>query len=159
LETSLGKRPSSVGIRKFRAAQTYSFIGPTSQRKNSRTTTNTTRTISTIKKAVLQWDAFKLSVQEAATLARPHDFDYLESFGAAYAQFRRYLPQFLDTFEFRASPACAELLKAVDLLRELNETAARHVLDDAPIGFIRRRWQPYVFEAEASIDAFTNCAC
>jgi hypothetical protein len=30
---------------------------------------------------VLEWDAFRLSVQEAATLARPHDFDYLESFG------------------------------------------------------------------------------
>ena len=24
--------------------------------------------------AVLEWDAFRLSVQEAATLARPHDF-------------------------------------------------------------------------------------
>lgn len=98
--------------------------------------------------AVLEWDAFRLSVQEAATLGRPHDFDYLESFGAAYAQFRRYVPRFLDAFEFRASAACAELLRAVDLLRELNKTAARRVPDDAPIGFIRRRWQPYVFEAE-----------
>ena len=33
-------------------------------------------------------------------------------------------------------------------MRELNEIAARHVPDVAPIGFIRRRWQPYVFETE-----------
>jgi hypothetical protein len=109
--------------------------------------------------AVLEWDAFRLSVQEAATLARPHDFDYLESFGAAYPQFRRYIPQFLDTFEFRASPACAELLRAVDLLQELNETAARRVPDDAPIGFIRAAGSRTCSKPRASIDAFTNCAC
>jgi hypothetical protein len=27
-------------------------------------------------------------------------------------------------------------------LREFNKTTARRVPDDAPIGFIRRRWQP-----------------
>ena len=46
------------------------------------------------------------------------------------------VPQFLDIFEFRTSPACAELLRAVDLLRGLNETGARHAPDDAPIGFM-----------------------
>ena len=49
-----------------------------------------------------------------------------------------------DTFEFRASPACAELIRGVDLLRELNETASRHVPDDAPIGFVRRFYELYV---------------
>jgi hypothetical protein len=53
--------------------------------------------------------------QEAATLVCPHDVDCFESFGNAYAQFRRYVPQFLDTFEFRASPACTDLLRAIGL--------------------------------------------
>ena len=86
--------------------------------------------------------------QEAATLACPHDVDCLERFGNANAQFRRYVPQFLDTFEFRASPACTDLLRAIGLLREPNRTEARRVPDDAPISFIGRRWQPYVFAAE-----------
>jgi hypothetical protein len=86
--------------------------------------------------------------REAATPARPHDFDCLQSFGNAYAQLRRYVPELLDTFEFRASPAYANLLGALDLLRKLNETAARRVPDNAPISFVGRRWQPYVFETE-----------
>jgi hypothetical protein len=50
----------------------------------------------------------------------------------------------LETFDFRAAPAVAPLLAAIDTLREMNLSNARKVPDDAPTSFLRKRWQPYV---------------
>jgi TnpA family transposase len=41
-----------------------------------------------------------------------------------------------------------QLMKAVELLRELNKTGARKVPDDAPRGFVRPRWERHVFTNE-----------
>ena len=68
----------------------------------------------------MTWDAFLASVEEAAELARPGDFDHLALISDGYPVLRRYAPEFLDAFEFRATPATEELLKAIALLRDLN---------------------------------------
>jgi hypothetical protein len=94
---------------------------------------------------LMSWDAFKASVQEAAELARPGEFDYLALVTESYPQLRRYAPEFLNAFEFRSTPASQELLKAVGLLRELNSRSARRVPDEAPTGFVRQRWEKHVF--------------
>ncbi len=39
-------------------------------------------------------------------------------------------------------------MKAVELLRELNQTGTRKVPDDAPRGFVRPRWERHVFTNE-----------
>jgi hypothetical protein len=80
-----------------------------------------------------------------ATLARPGEFDYLALVTESYPQLRRYAPEFLEVFEFRSTPASEELLKAVTLLRELNRRNARRVPEEAPTGFVRQRWEKYVF--------------
>lgn len=94
---------------------------------------------------LLPWEEFKASVEEARKLSRPAGFDYLTLVTGSYSQFRRYAPEFLETFEFRATPATDQLLRAVELLRELNATNARRIPDDAPVGFIRQRWRKHVF--------------
>ena len=66
----------------------------------------------------------------------------------SYPVLRRYAPQFIDAFEFRPSPVSEQLMKAVELLRELNKTGTRKVPDDAPRGFIRPRWERHVFTSE-----------
>jgi hypothetical protein len=88
---------------------------------------------------LIPWDAFKASVQEAAELARPGEFDYLAPVTEVYPQLQRYAPEFIEAFEFRSTPASEELLKAVTLLRELNSRNMRRVPDEAPAGFIRQR--------------------
>jgi hypothetical protein len=50
----------------------------------------------------------------------------------------------LETFDFGAAPAIAPLLAAIDTLRAMNRRNARKVPDDAPTGFLRPRWKPYV---------------
>jgi TnpA family transposase len=98
--------------------------------------------------ALMPWEVFLASVVEAAKLVRPEDFDHLALVGDGFSQLRRYTPQFLEAFEFRAAPASQELLKAICVLRDLNARNARRVPDDAPTGFVRRRWEPHVFAGE-----------
>jgi TnpA family transposase len=97
---------------------------------------------------VLPWDELTASVQQAEQLAQPGEFDSLSLIAERYSVLRRYAPQFLSAFEFRASPASEELLKAVILLRELNATSTRKVPDDAPRAFVRPRWERHVFTAD-----------
>ena len=97
---------------------------------------------------LMSWETFKASVQEAAELVRPGEFDYLALVTESYPQLRRYAAEFLEVFEFRSTPASEELLKAVTLLRELNSRNARRVPDEAPTSFIRTRWEKYVFTKE-----------
>ena len=75
--------------------------------------------------AILPWEEFTSSVAEAEKLAQPGEFDSLALLADRYPQLRRYAAQFLDAFEFRASPASEELLTAVALLRELNASGTR----------------------------------
>jgi hypothetical protein len=89
--------------------------------------------------AVLPWERFRESIEEAEKLAQPEDFDYLPLIGEGYAQLRRYVPVLLSTLAFRAAPAAADILRAVEVLREMNERQARKVPEDAPVSFVRKR--------------------
>jgi TnpA family transposase len=95
---------------------------------------------------LMTWEAFLASVEEAAKLAGPEEFDHLALVGNGYSYIRRYAPEFLNAFEFRAAPAGEELLKAIHVLRDLNTKNIRNVPKDSPTGFVRRRWKPHVFE-------------
>ena len=94
--------------------------------------------------AVVAWDRFTQSVEEAERLAEPESFDHLHLLTESYGQVRRYAPALLETFDFGAAPAVAPLLAAIDTLRAMNRRNARKVPDDAPTGFLRPRWKPYV---------------
>ncbi|HXZ46156.1 MAG TPA: Tn3 family transposase [Pseudolabrys sp.] len=95
--------------------------------------------------SVLPWDEFAQSVTEARELAQSENFDYLHRLGDRYAQVRRYAPAFLDALQMKAAPAARELLDAVGVLKTLNADNARKVPNDAPIGFIKKRWAGLVF--------------
>ncbi|MGP6159109.1 MAG: hypothetical protein ACLPYS_16635 [Vulcanimicrobiaceae bacterium] len=102
--------------------------------------------------AVLPWDRFAQSVQEAEQLARDEEFDSIALLAERFGQLRRYSPAFLETFEFHAAPASREILDAIAVLREMNRTDARKVPGNAPTGFIRERWREFVFSDGGGID-------
>jgi hypothetical protein len=102
--------------------------------------------------SVVSWDRFESSVAEAQTLAQPDDFDYLSLLDERYGSVRKFTPLLLTEFEFHAAPAAEDLMRALDVLRELNSTGKRRVPDNAPTGFVEPRWQPYVFEADGTIN-------
>lgn len=90
---------------------------------------------------VIPWDVFTQSVTEAERLAQPEDFDYLHGMSERYPQIRRYAPAFLEALQLRAAPAAREILDAVGTLKTLYATRSRKVPEDAPTGFIRKRWE------------------
>lgn len=98
--------------------------------------------------AVVPWDNFSASVREAAQLARDENFDALSLIGEHYPQLRRYSPALLETLEFRPTPIARDLIDGVEVLRQMNRDGLRKVPPNAPTGFIRKRWENYVFGPE-----------
>jgi integrase len=64
--------------------------------------------------------------------------------GEHYAGIRRWAPAFLDAFVFQAVPAAAALMRAIDMLRDMNRRAVLTLPKSAPISFIRERWARHV---------------
>src|SRR5271155_2348499 len=71
--------------------------------------------------------------------------------GENYAGIRRWAPAFLDAFVFQSVPAAAALMRAIDMLRDMNRKALPSLPKSAPIGFIRERWARHVLSG-GSVD-------
>ena len=101
--------------------------------------------------SILPWDQYIASITEASELARPAAFDSLPLLGEAYGQVRRYAPRLLETFDFRAAPVARDVIDGIETLRGLYREHKRTVPDEAPLAFLRKRWEPYV-RTDAGID-------
>lgn len=94
--------------------------------------------------AIIPWNVFTESIAEAERLAQPENFDYLALVSDGFNQLRRYTPALLEALTMKAAPASRDLLAAVEILKGMNERKARKVPDDAPISFVRKRWENLV---------------
>ena len=70
--------------------------------------------------------------------------------GEHYAGIRRWAPTFLDAFVFQGVPAAAALIRAIDMLRDMNRRAVLTLPKSAPISFIRERWARHVLRGSAT---------
>ena len=100
------------------------------------------------------WDAFTASVIGAQALARPKDFDFLAGIGQSAHMVRRYWPGFLNELVFQAAPSAQELLAGIEFLRELATKKVKLIPDEAPNGFVSKRWAPLVFTASGTDPVF-----
>jgi hypothetical protein len=94
--------------------------------------------------AIIPWDDFTQSVNEADRLAQPESFDHLHLVSEQFNMLRRYTPEFLDVLTLHAAPAAQGLLDAIDVVRRMNADSARKVPADAPTAFIKPRWKSLV---------------
>jgi TnpA family transposase len=97
--------------------------------------------------SVVTWELFTQSVAEADSLARPAAFDSLPLLGERHGQVRRYAPRLLETFDFKAAPIAQNVIDGIDTLRAVYRDRKRALPEDAPIGFVRKSWEPYVMTA------------
>ncbi len=98
--------------------------------------------------SVLDWEKFVSTVAEAEKLARPADFDYLELLDNRYSQLRRYTPKLLETFEFKATSASLPVIKALEVIKELNISGGRKVPESADTSFVKPRWLKHVIKGD-----------
>jgi TnpA family transposase len=89
------------------------------------------------------WPRLK-TARDQATPRLPRDHGHLAALDGSYGYLRQFTPQVLAAVEFAGGTAAAGLLKAVEILRELNATGARKVPAGAPTGFVPARWRGYL---------------
>ncbi len=94
--------------------------------------------------SVMPWERFVASVTEAETLLQPKTGDYLDGLSAYYPQLRKYAPLLLDTFTFAGAPSSTSLLKAVQILQEINAGVRKKIPGTAPRSFVMPRWADHV---------------
>jgi len=70
--------------------------------------------------------------------------DPLVSAADRYGALRRFVPTFLEHIRFRSGTGGASLLKALELLRDLNRSGRREIPDDAPMPFVSKHWKALV---------------
>ena len=97
-------------------------------------------------------EALHRAVVEAEQIARPDDDNYFDFLETRYSYLRQFVPAFLETFTFQSNIPADPLLKAVQVLHDLNATRRRSVPDDAPMDFIERKWLPYVVTTDGHLD-------
>jgi TnpA family transposase len=78
--------------------------------------------------------------------------DPLVSAADRYGALRRFAPTFLEHMQFRAGTGGAPLLKALDVLRDLNQSGRRELPNDAPLPFASKQWKALVKPAGGSIN-------
>ncbi|MBM7585655.1 TnpA family transposase [Bacillus pakistanensis] len=98
--------------------------------------------------SIISWDQFIQTVEQAETLARPVEFDYLDLIDNHYGQLRKFAPRLLRTYVFKASNASRSLFQAIELLREANQSKKRKIPETAPTSFIKKKWNKHVFREE-----------
>lgn len=101
---------------------------------------------------VMPWEKFVESVEEAKKLSRPLDYDYLDLLESRFNYLRKYTPTLLNTLEFRSTKSAEPLMRALDTIREMNDTGKRKVPEGAPLDFVSNRWQKHVFEEDGTIN-------
>ena len=94
---------------------------------------------------VMSWESFEASVNETSLLAKKESFDFLDLIGKSYSQLRRYTPEMLIVLSLKAAPAAQEILNAVDILRQMNDSKTRKVPSEAPVSLIPKRWKKLIF--------------
>ena len=90
------------------------------------------------------WQELREIKPEVAALANFAEEDPLVTATEKYVTLRKYAPAFLKAFEFEASGTKDPMLRAIEILRELNEKRRGDVPDAAPMPFANKKWKRLV---------------
>ncbi|MGO8889196.1 MAG: Tn3 family transposase [Streptosporangiaceae bacterium] len=96
-----------------------------------------------IRGEAIGWERLR-AAHAAALPPLPRDHGHLAALEGSYGYLRQFTPQVIDAVPFAGGTAAGELLKTVEVLRELNASGARKVPDDAPARFVPARWRGYL---------------
>lgn len=96
--------------------------------------------------SVMSWDKLVSSIEEAKQLSRPIDYDYLDLLENRFTHLRKYTPTLLNALEFRSTQSAEPLLKAIQTIKDMNDTGKRKVPEGAPLDFVPNRWQKHVYD-------------
>ena len=97
----------------------------------------------------IAWPCFVKCVNQAQAMIGADVTDTKMELLAKYTTVRTFAPALLDTFSFRGDRTAGSLLKALDVLCECGARGDEVCRPNAPTGFIRQSWRPFVFQSGA----------
>lgn len=95
--------------------------------------------------SVISWEELYKSIMETKQLATKEKFDYLYLAADKYSSIKRYAGEFLQEIDVRSAPIATDILKAVDILRQLYKGEIKKLPENISGSFIRKRWEELVF--------------
>lgn len=106
---------------------------------------------------IMPWDDFETEIAETHRLVRPDVLDPVELARSNAPILRQIGPNFVAVFTFGAVPACASLLKAIDVMRALGSGRIRKVPPTLSLVFIRPTWRQRLKPADLDRRVFEFC--
>jgi TnpA family transposase len=100
---------------------------------------------------IIPEEQLRAAIDECNTLIRPKDDKSYDYFANRYSYIREFAPKFLTALEFKSNQDNDSLLKAIMLLRMLNEDGTRKVPEGSPIDFMSTSWLTYVNDSQGNI--------
>jgi TnpA family transposase len=92
------------------------------------------------------------ALDETQTLIRPRPDDAIDFFGKRYSYIRQFAPSFLQTLTLRAQGPDDTVLRAVEVIRDLDRAPTRRpVPKDATLALVTDAWRPYIREPDGDI--------
>ena len=86
------------------------------------------------------------AVDEAERITHPEGQAFFAYLDARYGYVRQFAPAFLDAMTLRSNRPDDPVVEAVDVLCRMNREGRRKLPADVPMGFVEKRWRPFVFE-------------
>src|SRR5262249_10729335 len=100
-----------------------------------------------IPKKVLQ-----AAIDETQGLIRPRRDDAIDFFGKRYSCLRQFVPLWLQTLTLRAQGPNETVLRAVEVIRDLDRVPTRRPVPKAvPMALVTEAWRPYIREPDGEI--------
>jgi TnpA family transposase len=90
-------------------------------------------------------DKLRLAIDDCGKLMRPENDKGLDYFANRFSYLRQYTPTFLQQIQFKSAQADEPVIKAIEIIKEMNQSATRKVPANAPTDFVNSSWQQYVF--------------
>ncbi len=93
----------------------------------------------------VSYNKLRLAIDDCNKLMRPEHDKGLDYFANRFSYLRQYTPLFLRQLQFKSLQDDDPVLKAIEVIKEMNLAAIRKVPKDAPTAFINSSWRQYVF--------------
>lgn len=97
-------------------------------------------------------ETLRQAVTTCETIIRPLDDNHFDFLDRRYGYLRQFTPALLEAFPFQSNVTRAPLLRAIEILRQVQAEQRRTLPADAPLGFVPPKWWPYVVNQDGSIE-------